>query len=328
MTDEHAHHCPDFEPEGDFEFSNGKLAMWLFLVSDAMAFIGFLGAYMVLRLGAEFDPTSPGWLPAWAPKLDVFLTGLNTFVLIFSSVTMVKAFASLQDGQMKRFKGYLMATVLGGTFFVGFQCFEWTHLIHSGVTMQGLVLPDLDTAMERAEDKGLDITRLEMATMLFGKRDVSDLDPEHFTEQEYLDCDLLLKTDFEDDERPLVPGIIHRPDFGVPRQGHTTWVDGKPVKETTRDLMTSADLRDLPADELHASGARISNLFASSFYLLTGFHGFHVLIGVIYMLVLWCRAHFLNAYDKDNSNTIEIAGLYWHFVDLVWVLLFMLIYLI
>jgi heme/copper-type cytochrome/quinol oxidase subunit 3 len=69
-----------------------------------------------------------------------------------------------------------------------------------------------------------------------------------------------------------------------------------------------------------------SNLFGSTFYTLTGFHGAHVAIGVIWVLTVTLKA-FRGGYDENHLG-IELVGLYWHFVDLVWIILFTIIYLI
>ena len=66
-------------------------------------------------------------------------------------------------------------------------------------------------------------------------------------------------------------------------------------------------------------------LFGSTFFLLTGFHGFHVFSGVVYLSTILGNA---NAYSKENYNGVEVVGLYWHFVDLVWILIFTFVYLI
>ena len=79
---------------------------------------------------------------------------------------------------------------------------------------------------------------------------------------------------------------------------------------------------------LYAEGVTLSSsLFGSTFFTLTGFHGLHVLIGVVWALVLIVRGT-RGAYSADNDLGIEIFGLYWHFVDIVWIVLFTLIYLI
>ena len=67
--------------------------------------------------------------------------------------------------------------------------------------------------------------------------------------------------------------------------------------------------------------------YATTFYVITGFHGCHVLTGVIYLAIMLVRT-LQGKYDDGNYNEIEIAGLFWHFVDLVWILVFTLVYLI
>ena len=80
--------------------------------------------------------------------------------------------------------------------------------------------------------------------------------------------------------------------------------------------------------EFYHEGLKLqTNLFGSSFFVLTGFHGAHVTIGVIWLLVLWLEA-FKGRLPASRSLTLEIAGLYWHFVDIVWIVIFTLIYLI
>jgi heme/copper-type cytochrome/quinol oxidase subunit 3 len=69
-----------------------------------------------------------------------------------------------------------------------------------------------------------------------------------------------------------------------------------------------------------------TNVFGSSFFVLTGFHGAHVTIGVIWLLFLWLDM-FRGRLRPENSLRLEIAGLYWHFVDIVWIAIFTLIYL-
>jgi heme/copper-type cytochrome/quinol oxidase subunit 3 len=79
--------------------------------------------------------------------------------------------------------------------------------------------------------------------------------------------------------------------------------------------------------EFYHEGLKLqTNLFGSSFFTLTGFHGAHVTIGVIWLLVLWLEA-FRGRMPASRAETLEIAGLYWHFVDIVWIVIFPLIYL-
>jgi heme/copper-type cytochrome/quinol oxidase subunit 3 len=70
-----------------------------------------------------------------------------------------------------------------------------------------------------------------------------------------------------------------------------------------------------------------TNLFGSSFYVLTGFHGAHVSVGVLILLSLWVMAA-RGRIGQHNALNVELAGLYWHFVDIVWILIFTLVYLL
>jgi heme/copper-type cytochrome/quinol oxidase subunit 3 len=70
------------------------------------------------------------------------------------------------------------------------------------------------------------------------------------------------------------------------------------------------------------------SLFASCFYTMTGFHGAHVTGGVILLAIIFIQSFFFNAYSPSHYAPVELAGLYWHFVDLVWIILFTIVYLI
>lgn len=70
-----------------------------------------------------------------------------------------------------------------------------------------------------------------------------------------------------------------------------------------------------------------TNVFGSSFFILTGFHGAHVTIGVIWLLILWLQTY-SGRIGPADSLKVEIAGLYWHFVDIVWIAIFTLLYLL
>jgi len=76
-----------------------------------------------------------------------------------------------------------------------------------------------------------------------------------------------------------------------------------------------------------ASYTHGTSLFASTFFSITGFHGLHVLSGVIYLIVMFTKAY-KGDFDNGDYNQLEIAGLFWHFVDLVWILVFTFVYLL
>ena len=101
---------------------HGKLGMWTFLVMDAMTFAGFLAGYARLRWGVGGGVDIP-----WPYPYDTFgqvgiqLTAFNTFILVCSSVSMVHSLAAALKGEMKTAQNWMLATILGGLFFLGVQ---------------------------------------------------------------------------------------------------------------------------------------------------------------------------------------------------------------
>jgi cytochrome c oxidase subunit 3 len=139
-----------------------------------------------------------------------------TFILIVSSVMMVKALSAIHHGDQAGLRKFLALTILGGLCFLGLQAYEWTHLI-----------------------------------------------------------------------------------FG----------EGMSIRHPPHNFPNA------------------TTLFGATFFILTGFHGMHVTGGVIYLTCLLIRA-MRRAYSAEYAYPVEIAGLYWHFVDLVWILIFTFVYLI
>ncbi len=178
---------------------NARLGMWIFLASEIMFFTGLIGSYIVLRLGSESWPL-PGEV------LNTPLLGLNTFILITSSFTMVQALVAVQRDDVAKLKLNLGLTILGGSLFLGIKLWDYNHMIHEGFTIT-------------------------------------------------------------------------------------------------------------------------SNLFGSFYYMLTGFHGLHVFGGVVAMICIWVGAA-KGRYGSSNYGTVEGIGLYWHFVDLVWIILFAILCLV
>src|SRR5688572_26311251 len=124
----HAHALPgnlmiaDPTYESGMRVYNMKLGMWVFLLSEVMFFTSLIGSYIILRFAHPDHFAAPGAV------LNVTLTAFNTFFLICSSVTMVKAFAAIQNGDQKGLKLWLLATILIGSVFVGIQGIEYAKL--------------------------------------------------------------------------------------------------------------------------------------------------------------------------------------------------------
>jgi cytochrome c oxidase subunit 3/cytochrome o ubiquinol oxidase subunit 3 len=80
--------------------------------------------------------------------------------------------------------------------------------------------------------------------------------------------------------------------------------------------------------EFYREGLRLdTNMFGTTFFVLTGFHGAHVTVGVLILMSMW-GASFKGKVTQENAINVELAGLYWHFVDIVWIIIFTMIYLV
>jgi len=210
---------------------NRKLLMWLFLGSECLFFGSLIAAHLVYRArqvvppfpfpqeitSAQFGALSEsvkhmcedlgnGFAECHG-ILDIPVTSTSTFVLLFSSLAMVLAVYGAQNGRLMMMKVWLLATILAGLVFLGFQVFEFATFANEGLGLG-------------------------------------------------------------------------------------------------------------------------TNQFGASFFVLTGFHGTHVGVGVLYLASMLAASFRRNGLGPEAGFHIEIAGLYWHFVDIVWIIIFTVVYLI
>ena len=191
------HHTP--VEETSTGLNSRKLLMWAFLGSDVMFFGAFIATYLVYRGKSLVGPYP-------SEVLNIPITTVSTFVLLMSSLAMVLALHYVKEGEKNKGTLWILAVVVLGAIFMGFQFVEFREFAHLGLT---------------------------------------------------------------------------------PR----------------------------------------TNIFGTTFFILTGIHGAHVTIGVIWMAFLAYSSN-NGALRSDNALDLEIAGLYWHFVDIVWIVIFTVIYLI
>lgn len=118
--------------------------------------------------------------------------------------------------------------------------------------------------------------------------------------------------------------VIHKADTAIKKNdvaGLRTWFLATAV-------MGATFLVGQLYEYFHLEFGLKTNLFASTFYVLTGFHGLHVAFGLILMAAVWWRSRKEGHYSSEHHFGVEAAELYWHFVDVVWILLFFLLYLL
>ncbi len=176
---------------------NRKFGMWTLIASECFLFGTMIANYLINRNRSVSGPTG-------TQIFDINLTTLSTFDLLMSSVAMVLALHACKENQLKKFWFWMGIVILGGVIFLGFQYYEFSHFVHSGLGLS-------------------------------------------------------------------------------------------------------------------------TNVFGSAFYMLTGCHGAHVAVGV-----LWISSLLITSIKRGkvlDADLIETAGLYWHFVDVVWIIIFTVVYL-
>lgn len=301
--------------------SYGKLMMWFFIVSDALTFSGFLAAYGFSRfkfietwpLADEVFTHFPFLHGVSAP---MYYVALMTFILIFSSVTMVLAVDAGHQMKKDKVALYMFLTIIGGMIFVGSQAWEWKNFIKGEYgaveTTGGSLLQFVDkeghrVALEKFAAK-LPVEREQLARAK-GKWFMEESTIPEYTVAE------------------VQAGFKAHPEVLI--RIETINKDKEKVvlsREESQVRLDQAKLVIQGANLTHNEYG--SKLFADFFFFITGFHGFHVFSGIVINIIIFFNV-LLGTYEKRGSyEMVEKVGLYWHFVDLVWVFVFTFFYLV
>jgi cytochrome c oxidase subunit 3 len=289
--------------------NNGKLALWLFLVTEIMFFTGLIGTYIILRNGQP----AGDWPTPHQVHLIEWIGALNTFVLICSSLTVVLAHWSMGKGNVAQAVLYIAVTLaLGGVFLV-IKAVEyhakWEHDILPGhVFDQKLDGPEGPKYMAHVAKQ------LKLVIEDPKAADVPEKKRAEFIE----DCTALL-TAIESNTlsveavRQRVQGSAASHHGGGSSEHSTAGPDEPLLKKYP----------DLPIKHIIPYG----NLWASCYFAMTGFHALHVFGGLVVFVIILLMA-LVGRLGVQHTSMIELTGLYWHFVDIVWIFLFPLLYLI
>ncbi|MBT8375917.1 MAG: cytochrome c oxidase subunit 3, partial [Bacteroidia bacterium] len=302
--------------------SYGKLMMWFFIVSDALTFSGFLAAYGFSRF--KFIDSWPiadevfTHVPfLHGQELPMIYVAFMTFILIMSSVTMVLAVDAGHKLDKKKVTLYMFLTIIGGAIFVGSQAWEWATFIKGDYgavqTKGGNILQFLNTEGER-------VAISEFATP------IADARTEHERSNGLWFVEEGTLTTYSINE--VVQGFEANPDLLV-RTQTLTETGEKTILSREESLLT---LKTNGQSVVEGANLRVNeygtSLFADFFFFITGFHGFHVFSGVVINIIIFFNV-ILGTYERRGSyEMVEKVGLYWHFVDLVWVFVFTFFYLV
>jgi cytochrome c oxidase subunit 3 len=314
---------------------NGKTCMWLFLSTEIMFFAGLIGTYIVLRFGAI----------AWPMPHDVHLSepigAFNTFVLICSSVSIVLALEAAKADRASEARGWMLVTLLLGTTFLGVKAWEYKAKFDHGLYPQyphGQVFEKADIHYAAAVRKRL----LELKTGYEAEQERTPEIDGRLTVIDDITRDLLDPAErITRDEPDSIQGrelilklayAIYPPQYGPAGAAHAAAANGF----ETLPIELVSFMEDQAAEHGgHSHGLNDEHpwlrapimipgggLWTSTYFLLTGFHAVHVLVGLIVFAMMLTMT-----LGRAKVGFIENVGLYWHFVDLVWIFLFPLLYL-
>ncbi|MFN0278633.1 MAG: cytochrome c oxidase subunit 3 [Pyrinomonadaceae bacterium] len=263
-----------------------SIGMWMFLVQEIMFFGGLFTAYLVFR--SKF----PMAFAAGSNHLDAFWGGLNTLVLIVSSLTMALTVYYAQKGNRMLQVVLIILTMIFGATFLGVKVIEYSDKYEHGL----VPVTGWNKRTTGAEHKSSAVvlpfeTRAEAAAATTGGEHHANPRGE-------------FQIDIEKDMK--LPKMAEQGNF---------LTDAERIGYYSNGVLDADKFRDKV------------RIFFFIYFVMTGLHALHMIVGLGLMTwLLWTA--FKGYYTADYYMPVEMSGLYWHFVDIVWIFLFPLLYLL
>jgi cytochrome c oxidase subunit 3 len=309
-------------------FESGKLGVWLFLVTEILFFAGLFCAYTVYR---SYHPEVFYWAHFY---LDTKWGALNTIVLILSSFTAAWAVRNAQLGQTKLLRINIVVTILCACVFMCVKYVEYSHKFHDGL----LPARHFDPVHEVWDTP--DFEHKHPAAALAARQIVAGMEARKggaATAQDTVEP-------LPQRERLVPVSEGHGASHGAVQPEVAAFAEKAKASELPDDVWLEQQVRKMTHEERHplemagvirrpADGPiefarpERAGIFFSIYFFMTGLHGVHVLIGIglwIWMLTIAARRKFGDKY----FGPIDFTALYWHLVDLIWIYLFPMLYLI
>jgi cytochrome c oxidase subunit 3 len=285
-----AHHFETPEQQ----FASGKVGMWVFLATEVLMFGGLFCAYAVYRANR------PIVFQIGHEYLDSTLGAVNTVVLLLSSFTMAWAVRAAQLGQKRLLVALLCCTLAGGFGFMAIKYVEYSGKISHHLGPGTWYDPAKYAAQHHEAGHSADASS-------------------HTTEtgtQTALGDSVADSSDVPDRTPPQLDGEA-RSQLSAPPRG-PRGLAHEPDPDASHDYTAGLSKQQ----ELD-----IAYTFFSVYYLMTGLHGMHVLVGI--GVISWITLRALRGeFGPKYFIPVDLVGLYWHLVDLIWIFLFPLLYLI
>ena len=291
-----AHHFESMEQQLD----SGKLGMWLFLATEILFFGGLFAAYAVLRA------RNPEVFTYASHYLDTMMGGINTCVLILSSLTMALAVRFAQQGRKAALIICLWLTMGGAVGFLVIKYFEYSHKIHDHLVWGGTFYEPVDETQRAL----LATPEVELdAPLIDGPNEANASEARSIA----------------------LSQIVNQPE--EPASSIKTAILG-PAGLSAGPAAAEAAIETKESDGHSAAGHLGdpempvgTHLFFGIYFCMTGLHGIHVIIGMGVIGWLIWRSH-RGEFGPKYFTPVDLGGLYWHIVDLIWIFLFPLFYLI
>ncbi|MHC5025123.1 MAG: cytochrome c oxidase subunit 3 family protein [Planctomycetota bacterium] len=296
--DQHAHEHPPHlahhweNPRQQFEA--GKLGMWLFLATEVLLFGGLFCAYAVWR------GNNPDLFRYGSQYLDTKWGAINTAVLILSSLTMAMAVTMAQQNRQKALKICLALTFAGAVGFLGIKYIEYSHKFKEGW------FPGLHFYEKPGEASHTWQAHVPLESDAAAPRTTPLAPPPDLT--------------LPPAEVSAVPPAASGP------AGLATDVGTIVASHETDDEMVHAE-HELAHPLQDPVRPKNAHMFFNIYFMMTGLHGIHVVVGMIVIGWLFLGA-VKGRFNHEYFTPVDLGGLYWHVVDLIWIFLFPLFYLI
>ncbi len=316
--DEH-HHGPFIAHHFDTpmqQFDSGKLGIWLFLTTEILFFSGLFCAYTLYRYH------HPEIFVDASEFLDKILGGANTIVLLFSSLTMAWAVRAAQLGQNKLAGRLILVTMVCAALFLGIKAVEYSHKWDLNIWVISKYNFNADfvpPAPEGAVARALGISQWLVNLSIIPA---------------------ILFSGF------LIGGFVYRGmgnkvvssfffGLAIMMSGYFLGaIAGQMYQNSIHEHHDAAHTAaHIPLDHGPAQAAdavtrpQAIGIFFSIYYCMTGLHAIHVMAGMAFLSWLYYRSLRLH-WRPDYFGPVDYVGLYWHVVDLIWIYLFPLLYLI
>lgn len=271
------------------QFDAGKLGIWLFLLTEVLFFSGLFCAYTVYR------GMHPEVFVYAHYFLDTKMGAINTCVLLVSSLTAAWAVRNAQLAQTRLLVINIVITIVCAFTFMGVKYVEYSHKFHDGL-LPGPRFHPTEQVWELATFKHKHPEAAEYAERLTRLAEEKEKAA-------------------KDTKAANTAGELSATAYE------------KPTEEQIEPLLKAGVIGPNAEDQTRPSKPRNGHAFFSIYFFMTGLHGIHVIGGIVVWLWLLKRA-VKGEFGPKYFGPIDYSALYWHLVDLVWIYLFPLLYLI